>query len=1505
MTRRLGGSRPSRGHAGLGLVCLLAVLFANTAVGHAELSKAEKEKLPQMTEWAFRNSAVTDPLPCAEVCANLWTAEQAPMLDLFAKQELFNQIDTYLVNRGLWPTLEQLQSAIGPGGQTDIGAGTFVIGWHVKGAHDKWMGLEQEGAPGTPELRWCNSEGSYNEKLVKPGEPYGASVEGGRGLPPQPVTHGWTFVGGQDYCYFGGVGYYSETGPVPSCTPPSPPPPAWSGGWTNETQMFGVCEAPEYEHPRTRTNIDTALRTLPFQWWKPEDYEGQTATKVVVNAEAELSPATPKAAEEALQSYLEDPEHRMMREWLRFHATGEGRDPTQGPSPEEQRGSNNPGEPNRPVNCTGKPVNCATGNESLTQTDLRVGGRGIPLVLTRSYNSQAAASEAGPGPFGYGWSATFTDHIAVNSVRGTATVYQAGGSAVTFTGAVASTGELTAPRWAQARLVVNADGSFTYILPNQTTEHFDATGRLLTETDRNGNATTVAYNGSGLPETVTDASGRKLTLAYNAGGQVESARDPMGHEVKYAYESGNLVTVTLPGETTANWRFAYDASHQLTELTDGRGGKTINEYDSAHRVTLQTDPLGHKLKLEYRTESEPHYTVMTNVATGAVTREYFDGTNELTARVRAYGTAAQTTESFTYGGTGTKTSQTDGNQHTTQYKYDNEGNRTSEVSPDRRETKWTYDGKHNVVSVTAANGEVTTIKRDSHGNAETIERPAPAGKTQTYKYKYASSGDLESATDPLERVTKYEYDSHGDRTAAIDPAGDKTTWGYDEDSAVTSTVSPRGHVKAGEEEKYMTKIERDTQERPLTITDPLKHTTKRAYDANGNIATATDEKSNTTSYSYDANNRLTKVKYPTGTVAETGYDGAGQVVTQIDGNKHITKYERNALEEVKEVVDPLGRKTLKEYDGAGNLITLTDAEKRATSYTYDPANLLVSVSHSDGKTPTVTYEYDADGDRTKMTDGTGTTTYKYDQLDRLTETNDGHGDVVGYEYDLANERTKITYPNTKTVTRTYDSAGRLKTVTDWAERTTSFGYNADSNLTGITYPTAAGNEDSYVYDEADRMKEAAFKKGSTATASIKYERNEGGQVTKASDTGLAGAAEYAFSYDGNSRLKEGASVGYEYDNANNPKAIGIEKLKYDEANELAEIELASIPIKFAYNAVGQRAKRTPTTGAATTYEYDQAGRLTAISRPAGTAPAIEDTYSYRGDGLRASRTSASKTTYYAWDVAQTIPLLLSDEANLYIYGPEGIPIEQANSEGGAPKYLHTDQQGSVRMITGAAGEKLGSFTYDGYGYPNASNGTVTSALGYDGQYTDADTGLIYLRARYYDPATAQFLTVDPATSLTRAPYNFVSDNPLNLVDPKGLEAVPLPAPVAGACAGAPEVCGAAAVGAADVFLGAKVFNAWAGEEGGNDEGEASLKQRQAEEAEAERERNCGETPPGYNPDTWTKGPASREKEPGENYFDPEGGEWHYHPPDARHDRAHWDYKRLPGKLAPWEKIYLE
>jgi RHS repeat-associated protein len=170
----------------------------------------------------------------------------------------------------------------------------------------------------------------------------------------------------------------------------------------------------------------------------------------------------------------------------------------------------------------------------------------------------------------------------------------------------------------------------------------------------------------------------------------------------------------------------------------------------------------------------------------------------------------------------------------------------------------------------------------------------------------------------------------------------------------------------------------------------------------------------------------------------------------------------------------------------------------------------------------------------------------------------------------------------------------------------------------------------------------------------------------------------------------------------------------------------------------------------------------------------------------SSRTLGESTNHLTWDVSGGLSLLLSDGQTSYIYGPGGLPIEQIDAEE-APTYYHHDQLGSTRMLTNASGEATARFSYDAYGGLEASTGTQTTPLGYAGQYTLAQSGLQYLRARVYDPVTGQFLTRDPVEPLTRQPYTYAGDNPLSSADPTGLEAEELKVPCTWPCAPPPVV----------------------------------------------------------------------------------------------------------------------
>src|SRR5205085_7233420 len=85
-------------------------------------------------------------------------------------------------------------------------------------------------------------------------------------------------------------------------------------------------------------------------------------------------------------------------------------------------------------------------------------------------------------------------------------------------------------------------------------------------------------------------------------------------------------------------------------------------------------------------------------------------------------------------------------------------------------------------------------------------------------------------------------------------------------------------------------------------------------------------------------------------------------------------------------------------------------------------------------------------------------------------------------------------------------------------------------------------------------------------------------------------------------------------------------------------------------------------------------------------------------------------------------------------------------------YDETARLVSIRALSSASGAIANSYTYDPYGQVPASSGSAYNPFGYAGEYTDAETGFLYLRARYYDPATQQFLTVDPWLAATSSLY---------------------------------------------------------------------------------------------------------------------------------------------------------
>ena len=144
---------------------------------------------------------------------------------------------------------------------------------------------------------------------------------------------------------------------------------------------------------------------------------------------------------------------------------------------------------------------------------------------------------------------------------------------------------------------------------------------------------------------------------------------------------------------------------------------------------------------------------------------------------------------------------------------------------------------------------------------------------------------------------------------------------------------------------------------------------------------------------------------------------------------------------------------------------------------------------------------------------------------------------------------------------------------------------------------------------------------------------------------------------------------------------------------------------------------------------------------------------------------------------------------------------------GTVTYVYSDPQGTPLAEADASGNITARFDYTPYGVAVASMGPAPNGPGYTGHVNDPDTGLVYMQARYYDPAVGRFLSADPVAPAPGNLFNFnrydyTNNNPINHIDPDGRQVGEVPASIA-ACAAAPPCAAAVAVGVTAVAVTAK------------------------------------------------------------------------------------------------------
>ncbi|HEX5690103.1 MAG TPA: RHS repeat-associated core domain-containing protein, partial [Roseiflexaceae bacterium] len=516
-------------------------------------------------------------------------------------------------------------------------------------------------------------------------------------------------------------------------------------------------------------------------------------------------------------------------------------------------------------------------------------------------------------------------------------------------------------------------------------------------------------------------------------------------------------------------------------------------------------------------------------------------------------------------------------------------------------------------------------------------------------------------------------------------------------------------------------------------------------------------------YHYNSLGQRDRVTDALGATWQFTYDNLGRQVGQTDPLGHT----------VSSVYDALGRKLSLTQDGRterwkynadGTLAEFGDFMGRVTRFSHDADRRVIGVDYPAG-TSDVAYTFDAAGNLLEMADGLGTTTYAYDALNRLqTRTRDGR--TVSYAYAADNQVAQIDYWGRGSATYTYDDAGRLSSLSPWDAPATSYSYRTDGLLASQARPN--GVTTNYGYDSAGRLTELLHQRNGTALNDILYTLDRNGNRTQLQDVdGIT-----TFSYDALDRLVqvaypelpglEGTAQSFTFDAVGNRLGDDASTFEYDSSDRIANPG-------FSYDANGNLL-----SDGAATYSYDAANRLIGSTRNGVTT-----TYGYDGHGNLVRETVGGVTTDFVLDERGVLPHILGEvhsdgTETLYAYGAEGFAAQQTlvNGTPQGVRYALLDGLGSLRQLTDSNGAVVLNRSYDAFGALRANTGSETSRMGFTGEPTGAADGLVYLRARHYNPALGRFLQRDSFAGFANRPqslnrYAYAENNPATLTDPSG------------------------------------------------------------------------------------------------------------------------------------------
>ena len=737
------------------------------------------------------------------------------------------------------------------------------------------------------------------------------------------------------------------------------------------------------------------------------------------------------------------------------------------------------------------------------------------------------------------------------------------------------------------------------------------------------------------------------------------------------------------------------------------------------------------------------------------------------------------------------------------------GRPQSITRPDSATLTRVVDDNGWVTSETNARGHTTGYEYNNAGWLTRIDRPSPYNDT-TLSYSLSNGVTLQTATRGPARTTTY-YDgmlrpyrvktqplSGGGQTTYVrteyDALGRVTftslpSTAFTPTEGATTTYDALGRVTSVAENifPYATTTTRYLSGNRIEVTDPAGHRTTTTYQAFGDP---------------DNRDEPTRIAQPEGVITDMTYDNYGNLLTArqhgnsggYSGDQIQKWFYDSRLRVCSHVVAETGR-TLYQYDAADQMTGLARGQGIADGCASLPSNVKVAHSYDTlgrltavnfpSTTPDIAITYDANGNVTRNQRGVTDWRYIYDSADQLTEEKlliDGRTYTAQYEYNASGHLNVYRSPSSRRFAFSPNGLGQPKQM-HYIGTSAYYANNMAYHVNG--QPKSFHYRNGHIYSmhlDARQLPQRirSRKDGVAEAANFTYAYDANGRITIQRDWAVSGE-DRNYTYDGLGRLKTASgpwgSGTYAYDPLNNirRKTLGSRTvdLTYTSRNRLATVRDtggAGQTLSYVHDSRGNVVWDARGQGA---YSYDWSEQPVTVSGAGASGNFV-----YDGNFKRVKQTINGKTIYSVYGQSGALlyrdnPHNSADRADYLRVA--GMTIGRIEGSGASYRevFLHNDHLGSPVAATDGGGAVLWRESRTPFGEKLNDPADNRDDIGFTGHIEDADTGLTYMQARYYDPVVGRFHSNDPVGFaeggvgyFNRYAYTF--NDPVNLIDPDGL-----------------------------------------------------------------------------------------------------------------------------------------